>query len=63
MWPAAAEALRSGRRNAAYLSERLGEIEAVETPYAVHSYYKYICRLRAGGLSLGSRSSCGRWGR
>jgi perosamine synthetase len=48
--------LEARRRNAAYLSERLGEIEAVETPhvapYAVHSYYKYICRLRPGALSL-----------
>jgi len=38
------------RRNAAYLSERLGELPHVEPPfvaeYAVHSYYKYICRLR-----------------
>jgi perosamine synthetase len=51
------EYLEARRRNAAYLSERLGEIEAVETPYvapyAVHSYYKYICRLRPGTLSLG----------
>ncbi len=51
------EYLEARRRNAAYLSERLGEIEAVETPYvapyAVHSYYKYICRLRPGALSLG----------
>ena len=49
--------LEARRRNAAYLSERLGEIKAVETPYvaqyAVHSYYKYICRLRPGALSLG----------
>jgi perosamine synthetase len=49
--------LEARRRNAAYLSERLGEIRAVETPYvapyAVHSYYKYICRLRPGALSLG----------
>ena len=38
------------QRNAAYLSERLGEIDGVEAPfvaqYAVHSYYKYIARLR-----------------
>ncbi len=44
------EYLEARRRNAAYLSERLGEIDAVEppyvAPYAVHSYYKYICRLR-----------------
>ncbi len=48
--------LEARRRNAAYLSERLGEIEALETPYvapyAVHSYYKYICSLRPGALSL-----------
>ncbi len=51
------EYLEARRRNAAYLSERLSEIEAVETPYvapyAVHSYYKYICRLRPGALSVG----------
>lgn len=39
------------RRNAAYLSERLGELPGVEPPYVanncVHSYYKYICRLRS----------------
>jgi perosamine synthetase len=44
------EYLDARRRNAAYLSERLGEIEHVEPPFvadwAVHSYYKYICRLR-----------------
>ncbi len=38
------------RRNAAYLSERLGELDGIEAPfvaeYAVHSYYKYIGRLR-----------------
>jgi perosamine synthetase len=38
------------RRNAAYLSERLGELPHIDPPfvadYAVHSYYKYICRLR-----------------
>jgi perosamine synthetase len=49
--------LEARRRNAAYLSERLGAIEAVEppyvAPYAVHSYYKYICRLQPGALSLG----------
>jgi perosamine synthetase len=49
--------LEARRRNAAYLSNRLAEIEAVEepyvAPYAVHSYYKYICRLRPGALSLG----------
>ncbi len=44
------EYLSARRRNAAYLSERLAEIAAAEPPfvadYAVHSYYKYICRLR-----------------
>jgi perosamine synthetase len=49
--------LEARRRNAAYLSERLGELEALETPYvapyAVHSYYKYICRLRPGALGVG----------
>ncbi len=48
------EYLEARRRNAAYLSERLGEIDAVEppfvAPYAVHSYYKYICRLRPQAL-------------
>jgi perosamine synthetase len=38
------------RRNAAYLSGRLVENDAVEPPFvapgAVHSFYKYICRLR-----------------
>jgi perosamine synthetase len=38
------------RRNAGYLTERLREIDAIEAPYVapdcVHSYYKYICRLR-----------------
>lgn len=42
--------LLARRRNAAYLSELLGELLHVEPPfvaeYAVHSYYKYICRLR-----------------
>ena len=44
------EYLDARRRNAAYLMERLSEIEAIEPPYVapdcVHSYYKYICRLR-----------------
>ena len=38
------------RRNAAYLNERLGELDGIEAPfvaeYAAHSYYKYIGRLR-----------------
>ncbi len=42
--------IEARRRNAAYLSERLGEIDGVEAPfvaeYAAHSYYKYIGRLR-----------------
>jgi perosamine synthetase len=44
------EYLSARRRNAAYLSERLGELPHIDPPfvadYAVHSYYKYICRLR-----------------
>ncbi|HEY5638891.1 MAG TPA: DegT/DnrJ/EryC1/StrS family aminotransferase [Dehalococcoidia bacterium] len=44
------EYLEARRRNAAYLSERLGELDPIEPPfvadYAVHSAYKYICRLR-----------------
>jgi perosamine synthetase len=48
--------LNARRRNAAYLSQRLGEIEAVDAPYvapyAVHSYYKYICRLRPGSIPM-----------
>jgi perosamine synthetase len=44
------EYLDGRRRNAAYLSERLGEIAHIEPPfvddYAVHGYYKFICRLR-----------------
>lgn len=38
------------RRNATYLSERLGELPHIDPPfvadYAVHSYYKCICRLQ-----------------
>jgi dTDP-4-amino-4,6-dideoxygalactose transaminase len=44
------EYLEVRRRNAAYISDRLGELSSVESPYVadgcVHSYYKYICRLR-----------------
>jgi perosamine synthetase len=44
------EYLIARRRNSAHLSARLGEIPQVEPPfvadYAVHSYYKYVCRLR-----------------
>jgi perosamine synthetase len=44
------EYLIARRRNAAYLSERLDELPHIDPPfvagYAVHSYYKYICRLR-----------------
>jgi perosamine synthetase len=44
------EYLEKRRRNAAYLSERLGELDGIEPPFvaegALHSYYKYICRLR-----------------
>ena len=42
--------LEARRSNAAYLTRRLGEMDAVDPPfvagYAVHSHYKYICRLR-----------------
>lgn len=42
--------LETRRCNAAHLTERLTELEAIDPPfvadYAVHSYYKYICRLR-----------------
>jgi perosamine synthetase len=42
--------LEARRRNTAYLSERLGELDGIDQPfvadYAVHSYYKYIGRLR-----------------
>ncbi|MEE8346711.1 MAG: DegT/DnrJ/EryC1/StrS family aminotransferase [Dehalococcoidia bacterium] len=51
------EYVEARRRNAAYLSQRLSEIGAVEppyvAPYAVHSYYKFICRLGPGTLSVG----------
>ncbi len=44
------EYLESRRRNAAYLSERLGELGPIDPPfvadYATPSFYKYICRLR-----------------
>jgi perosamine synthetase len=44
------EYLAARRRNAAYLAQRLGEIDGIEAPYVapdcIHSYYKYICRLR-----------------
>lgn len=56
--------LEARRRNAAYLSERLGEIEGVEAPFvakhAVHSYYKYIARLRPEtGIDPSARSPDG----
>ncbi|MCH8814668.1 MAG: DegT/DnrJ/EryC1/StrS family aminotransferase [Chloroflexi bacterium] len=42
--------LEARRRNAAYLTERLGDIAGIDPPFVdeftVHSYYKYICRLR-----------------
>jgi perosamine synthetase len=42
--------IEARRRNAAYLNERLGELDGIEAPfvaeYAAHSYYKYIGRLR-----------------
>jgi len=43
------EYLDTRRRNAAYLSQQLAVLRGVEPPFvaanAVHSYYKYICRL------------------
>jgi len=52
------EYLEARRRNAAYLGERLGAIDGIEPPFvadwAVHSYYKYICRLRPEtGIDIG----------
>jgi perosamine synthetase len=52
------EYLEARRRNAAYLSERLSEIDGIEPPFVadgvVHSYYKYICRLRTDtGIDVG----------
>lgn len=51
--------LEARRRNAAYLNERLGEIDKVDPPfvadYAVHSYYKYVCRLTPqAGIEIGA---------
>lgn len=51
--------LEARRRNAAYLNERLGEIDEVGPPfvtdYAVHSYYKYVCRLTPqAGIEIGA---------
>jgi len=49
--------LEARRRNAAYLTERLAALGVVEpptvAPYAVHSYYKYICRLPSGAPAAG----------
>jgi perosamine synthetase len=50
--------LEARRRNAAYLSERLSAIEGIDPPavagYAVHSYYKYVARLRPEtGIEIG----------
>ncbi len=52
------EYLEARRRNAAYLSERLGELGPIDPPfvadYAVPSFYKYICRLRPeAGIEIG----------
>jgi len=42
--------LDARRRNAAFLTERLTRMEPIDPPFVaadcVHSYYKYICRLR-----------------
>jgi perosamine synthetase len=44
------EYLIARRRNAAHLTAGLAEVPHIEPPfvaeYAVHSYYKYICRLQ-----------------
>jgi perosamine synthetase len=44
------EYIEARRRHAAFLTEHLSESVAVESPFVadecVHSYYKYICRLR-----------------
>ena len=44
--------LEARRRNAAYLTERLPALAVIEpppvAPYAVHSYYKYVCHLPTG---------------
>jgi len=49
--------LEARRRNAAYMTERLSAIAAVQpppvAPYAVHSYYKYVCRLPSEALAPG----------
>ncbi|MDP2675978.1 MAG: DegT/DnrJ/EryC1/StrS family aminotransferase [Dehalococcoidia bacterium] len=49
--------LEARRRNAAYLTERLPALRVIEPPpvasYAVHSYYKYICRLPSGSPAPG----------
>ena len=46
------EYIAARRGNAAYLAQRLGELDGIEPPFvaesAVHSYYKFICRLRPG---------------
>jgi perosamine synthetase len=55
------EYLIARRRNAAHLTAQLAQIPHIEPPfvadYAVHSYYKYICRLRpASGPSTRLRT-------
>jgi perosamine synthetase len=48
--------LEARRRNAAYLNQRLAGLEAAVlphvAPYAVHSYYRYCCKLRTDMLSV-----------
>ena len=48
--------LEARRRNAAYLGQRLAGLEPVVlpyvAPYAVHSYYRYVCKLRTDMLSV-----------
>src|SRR3990172_5162935 len=47
--------LEARRRNAAYLTEQLASLADIEpptvAPYAVHSFYKYICLLPSGALT------------
>jgi len=50
------EYLAARRRNAAYLTQRLGAVPGIEPPVVAegctHSYYKYICRLRREVLDV-----------
>ena len=50
------EYLEARRRNAAYLTERLRALPEVQPPVVaggcVHSYYRYICKLRTGLVTV-----------